>query len=86
MGLGVCSGRKPLRARDPRAGEADVLVPLAAGMRTKDFGNRMSRSPRTIDHHLLAIYGKLGVAGRAEAVSRAHRLGLLPARASSNAS
>jgi DNA-binding CsgD family transcriptional regulator len=31
---------------------------------------------RTVDHHLAAIFVKLGVATRAEAVSAAHRLGI----------
>ena len=35
----------------------------------------MHRSVRTIDHHLVTLFVKLGVATRAEAVSAAHRLG-----------
>jgi DNA-binding CsgD family transcriptional regulator len=36
----------------------------------------MNRSPRTIDHHLQAVFAKLGVTTRAEAVSMAFRLGI----------
>jgi DNA-binding CsgD family transcriptional regulator/tetratricopeptide (TPR) repeat protein len=58
--------------------EFAVLGLLAAGLRNKDIAQRLSRSPRTVDHHLSAIFTKLGVTSRAEAVSAAHRLGLVP--------
>lgn len=35
------------------------------------------RSARTVDHHLAAIFAKLGVAIRAEAVSAAYRLNFI---------
>jgi DNA-binding CsgD family transcriptional regulator len=56
-----------------------VLVLLASGLRNKEIAIRLSRSARTIDHHLEAIFAKLGVATRAEAVSAAYRLGVLAA-------
>jgi DNA-binding CsgD family transcriptional regulator len=57
--------------------EAAVLVLLASGLRNKQIAVRLSRSARTIDHHLEAIFAKLGVATRAEAVSAAYRLGVV---------
>ncbi len=57
--------------------EVQVLALLAQGLRSKEIGERLSRSTRTIDHHLASIFVKLGVATRAEAVSAAHRLGLV---------
>jgi DNA-binding CsgD family transcriptional regulator len=59
--------------------EVAVLALLAHGLRNKEIGLRMNRSARTIDHHLAAIFAKLGVATRAEAVSAAHRLGVIQA-------
>jgi len=56
--------------------EAAVLVLLASGLRNKEIAIRLSRSARTVDHHVEAIYAKLGVATRAEAVSAAYRLGI----------
>lgn len=56
--------------------EADVLRLLCEGLRNKDIAQRLHRSVRTIDHHVAAIFAKLGAANRAEAVSAAHRLGL----------
>ena len=58
------------------AKEVDVLVLLCQGLRNKDIAARLHRSVRTIDHHVAAIFAKLGAANRAEAVSAAHRLGL----------
>ncbi len=60
--------------------EVAVLVLLADGLRNKEIAQRLSRSSRTIDHHLAAIFGKLGVATRAEAVSAAFRLGVATKR------
>ena len=57
--------------------EVAVLALVAAGLRNKEIAIRLSRSPRTIDHHLESIFGKLDVATRAEAVSAAFRLGVV---------
>ena len=57
--------------------EVAVLSLLAQGLRNREIGQRLNRSARTIDHHLAAIFGKLGVATRAEAVSAAYRLGVI---------
>jgi DNA-binding CsgD family transcriptional regulator len=59
--------------------EVAVLALLAAGLRNKEIALRLSRSARTVDHHLEAIFAKLGVATRAEAVSAAYRLGVVAA-------
>jgi DNA-binding NarL/FixJ family response regulator len=56
--------------------ETAVLELLAEGLRNKEIAQRMNRSSRTIEHHLAAIFGKLGVNRRADAVSAAQRLGL----------
>jgi ATP/maltotriose-dependent transcriptional regulator MalT len=58
--------------------EVCVLDLLAQGLRNKEIGRRLNRSVRTIDHHLAAIFAKLGVATRAEAVSAAYRLRVIP--------
>lgn len=57
--------------------EVAVLALLAHGLRNKEIGQRLHRSARTIDHHLAAIFAKLDVATRAEAVSAAYRLGVI---------
>jgi ATP/maltotriose-dependent transcriptional regulator MalT len=57
--------------------EVAVLALLAHGLRNKEIGQRLHRSARTVDHHLAAIFAKLDVATRAEAVSAAYRLGVI---------
>jgi DNA-binding CsgD family transcriptional regulator/tetratricopeptide (TPR) repeat protein len=60
--------------------EVAVLELLAAGLRNKEIALRLHRSARTVEHHLAAIFHKLGVATRAEAVSAAYRMGVVAAR------
>lgn len=59
--------------------EVEVLSQLGAGLRSKEIAARLHRSPRTVDHHMQAIFAKLGVATRAEAVAAALRLGVTSA-------
>jgi ATP/maltotriose-dependent transcriptional regulator MalT len=61
--------------------EAAVLALLVEGLRNKEIAQRLNRSARTIEHHLGAIFAKLGVTTRAEAVSAAHNLGINPGNA-----
>jgi DNA-binding CsgD family transcriptional regulator len=67
--------------RDNAAGltgkEIIVLELLVQGLRNKEIADKLHRSPRTIDHHVAAVFEKLGASNRAEAVSAAFRLGLL---------
>lgn len=63
--------------------ELAVLELVAAGLRNKEIAERLHRSARTIEHHLAAIFVKLDVATRAEAVSAAYRLGVVAGGAAS---
>jgi DNA-binding CsgD family transcriptional regulator/tetratricopeptide (TPR) repeat protein len=65
--------------------EVAVLELLAEGLRNKEIGQRLHRSARTVDHHVTAIFCKLGVATRAEAVSAAYRLGVVAAHSARGA-
>jgi DNA-binding CsgD family transcriptional regulator len=56
--------------------ELAVLTLLASGLRNKEIAERVHRSTRTIDHQVQAIFAKLDVTTRAEAVSAAHRIGV----------
>jgi DNA-binding CsgD family transcriptional regulator/tetratricopeptide (TPR) repeat protein len=49
--------------------EAEVLRLLCEGLRNSEIAERMFRSVRTVDHHLEAVFAKLGVASRAEAIA-----------------
>jgi LuxR family maltose regulon positive regulatory protein len=63
---------EPLSAR-----EREVLHLLAAGLSNREIGARLSISPETVKKHTASIYGKLGVRGRVEAVTRARSLALI---------
>jgi len=77
---GVTRGPRPSTAANPAAltaREIDVLRLLADGLRNATIGERLFVSPRTVEHHVSAILGKLGVRSRGQAVAEAGRLGLL---------
>jgi DNA-binding CsgD family transcriptional regulator len=59
------------------ARELQVLELVAAGCRNADIAARLSRSARTVEHHLESILAKLGVDSRVDAVAAARRLGVL---------
>ena len=66
------NGRSTLSAR-----ELEVIRHLGRGLSNYDLGRALGVSEHTIKSHLKAIFGKLGVADRAEAVARAYELGLM---------
>lgn len=52
--------------------EQQVLELLYTGQGTLDVAQRLSRSPRTVEHHIAGIYAKLGVDSRVELLLRLH--------------
>jgi DNA-binding CsgD family transcriptional regulator len=69
---GASGPQSPLSPR-----EHEVLRLVAEGLTSKEIGERLFLSHRTVDHHLTAIYNKLGVDNRAQAVAVATREGML---------
>jgi len=65
-------GRPQLTGR-----EREVLERMAAGATNREIAAELHLSPHTIKEHTSALYRKLSVRNRAEAVQRAQRLGLL---------
>ena len=59
------------------AREAQILALVAEGRANAEIAARLSRSTRTVEHHIAAILGKLAVGTRQEAVDAARRRGLL---------
>lgn len=57
--------------------EREVLALIASGATNREIAARLFLSPHTIKEHTSALYRKLKVRNRAEAVRRAERLGLL---------
>lgn len=71
------AGAPPLAALaglTPR--EREVLELLARGLGNATIAARLGLSPKTVGNHVSALFGKLGVATRAEAVVRAREAGL----------
>ena len=69
-------GAGPLEPLTPR--ELEVLRLVAEGLPNKAVAARLEVSENTVKFHVNAIFGKLGVQSRTEAVVRATRLGLIP--------
>ncbi len=86
----VGAGRERTVRRDPLAAtngdgephltdrELEVLRALAEGLGNKQIGARLGISPSTVKYHLQAIFSKLGVRTRSEAVSYGLRRGVVP--------
>jgi DNA-binding NarL/FixJ family response regulator len=68
-------------SEEKRAGlsgrEREVMGLIAAGATNREIAERLFLSPHTIKEHTSAIYRKLGVRNRAEAVKKAQRLGVI---------
>jgi DNA-binding NarL/FixJ family response regulator len=57
--------------------EREVLERIADGSTNREIAGALHLSPHTVKEHTSALYRKLEVRNRAEAVQRAQRLGLL---------
>ncbi|MDQ1288206.1 MAG: hypothetical protein QG622_1771 [Actinomycetota bacterium] len=57
--------------------EEEVICLVAEGLTNRGIGTRLAISEKTASVHVSNLMAKLGASGRAEAVSVAHRLGLL---------
>ncbi|MDQ6740807.1 MAG: LuxR C-terminal-related transcriptional regulator, partial [Actinomycetota bacterium] len=59
------------------ARQAEILRLLAVGKDNAAIAAQLVLSKRTVEHHVAALYERLGVAGRVEAAAFAHRHGLV---------
>ncbi|HEY2144702.1 MAG TPA: helix-turn-helix transcriptional regulator, partial [Steroidobacteraceae bacterium] len=59
------------------AKEIEVLALLVEGRSNAQIARRLHRSTKTIDHHVSAVLGKLGVHSRAAAITAAFGLGIV---------
>jgi two-component system response regulator DesR len=57
--------------------EREVLQRISGGATNREIATALHLSPHTVKEHTSALYRKLDVRNRAEAVQRAQRLGLL---------
>jgi DNA-binding CsgD family transcriptional regulator len=58
------------------AREIEVLRLMAEGRRNAEIADRLFLSPKTVEHHVGAILGKLDAVSRADAIARAKHLGI----------
>jgi DNA-binding CsgD family transcriptional regulator/tetratricopeptide (TPR) repeat protein len=79
---GLPRGPRPATQANP-AGltprQLEILLLLAEGLRNSEIAERLSTTPKTVEHHITAILAKLNARSRAEAVSIAHQQGIIPA-------
>lgn len=76
---GLPRGMRPTTQTNPHhltAREVEVLVLLCEGLKNSEIAERLYRSVRTVDHHLAAVFNKLGVSSRTEAVRTALQSGI----------
>lgn len=76
---GVPRGQRASTQANPCAltsREVEVLQLLCGGLRNAQIAQRLSRSVRTVDHHVAAAFAKLGVGTRTEAVAAALAMGI----------
>ena len=56
--------------------QLDIVPLVAEGLSNKEIARLLEVSPETVKTHLSAVFRRLGVAGRVEAVAELRRLGL----------
>ena len=71
---GGAAAADPFPDLTPR--EREVLTLMAEGLPTATIGARLGLAAKTVTNHASAVFAKLQVGGRAEAVERARRAGL----------
>ncbi len=78
---GLPRGPRPATQANP-AGltprQLEILLLLAEGLRNAEIAERLSTTPKTVEHHITAVLAKLNARSRAEAVRRAYEAGLIP--------
>jgi two-component system response regulator DesR len=77
MGMTVFRPQREHPAMPLSEREQGVLQLIATGATNREIAEQLYLSPHTVKEHTSAVYRKLSVRNRTEAVKRAERLGLL---------
>lgn len=75
----VPRGRRTTTRANPAgltARELEILGLIVAGLQNREIAARLFLSTRTVDHHVSAVLGKLGISRRAKAAEAASSLGI----------
>jgi DNA-binding CsgD family transcriptional regulator len=78
---GLPRGPRPATQANPGGltpRQFEILLLLADGLRNNEIAERLSTTPKTIEHHVSAILSKLAARTRAEAVRLAYEAGMIP--------
>ncbi|MEO3807727.1 helix-turn-helix transcriptional regulator [Sphaerisporangium sp. B11E5] len=75
---GSAARRRPVHPAGLTDRQATVLALLTEHLTNAEIAERLVLSVRTVDHHVAAVLGKLGVRSRREAAIRARALGFRP--------
>jgi DNA-binding CsgD family transcriptional regulator len=81
QGVHIPRGPRPATRENPfglTAREMEVLSCLAEGLSNNAIAQKLSLSPRTVEHHIASILQKMGVGSRNEAVALSLKDKLLP--------
>jgi len=73
LGVGTGPGRRSEGLLSAR--EQEVLACLSEGLSNSEIGKRLFISPKTVEHHVGKILGKLGLKNRAAAAAYALKRG-----------
>jgi DNA-binding NarL/FixJ family response regulator len=76
--LGVTERARPRLDGQLSRRESNVLELLARGLTNREIAERLFISPKTAEHHVSQILGKLGLRSRAEAAAWLARAGTDP--------
>jgi DNA-binding CsgD family transcriptional regulator/tetratricopeptide (TPR) repeat protein/GTPase SAR1 family protein len=78
---GLPRGPRPTTRGNPlglTARQLEILLLLVEGLHNPEIADRLSTTPKTVEHHVSAVLAKLEARSRAEAVRVAYQLGLVP--------
>ena len=73
----VLLGEAPEQARQPSERQRAVVEAVARGATNREIAEELGITERTVKYHLRAVFDRLGVSNRAEAVARAAEAGWL---------